>query len=500
MTTSALDTDVLIVGAGPVGLFLANECARRGLRFRIIEDDATQSEHSKALAIFPRTLEVFDMAGLVAPFLEAANPVTAVTVMSGEHRLASMHFAPEGTPYAFVAMVPQNVTEQLLLEALRHKGVNVEYETSFVAADQHDGYVTATLDHKGKTSQINASFLVGCDGAHSAVRHFLDIPFEGAEYKAAFMLGDLETNEAFPASELLLCSSQSGPLAIFPMSATRRRMVATVDRQEGDAPSLELVQKIVAERAPAAFKVTGLNWSSYFHIHHRHCSHLREGRCFIAGDAAHIHSPFGGQGMNTGLQDAWNLIWKLDLFLHGHGNEQLLDSYNAERLPVIKGVIATTDFMTKILGTPNKIVEALRDTVIPMVSRLAPFHHAFVRRLSELGIAYRGSPIIEGPGNRYFDESLRGGDGIGRRFVLIFDESANDETRRSANQMCQQFPDVIELRQSSHPGITLVRPDGYIAYSGATSGGISALDVVRLLLEKQTGSSHSVPSRSPRVA
>jgi 2-polyprenyl-6-methoxyphenol hydroxylase-like FAD-dependent oxidoreductase len=121
MPNSAADTDILIVGAGPVGLFLANECARRGLRYRIVEDDATQSEHSKALAIFPRTLEVFDMAGVVAPFLEAANPVTAVTMMHGERRLASMRFAPEETPYSFVAMVPQNVTENLLLEALRKK-------------------------------------------------------------------------------------------------------------------------------------------------------------------------------------------------------------------------------------------------------------------------------------------------------------------------------------------------------------------------------------------
>ncbi|HTR25618.1 MAG TPA: FAD-dependent monooxygenase [Terriglobales bacterium] len=498
MTDSALDTDVLIVGAGPVGLFLANECARRGLRFRIVEDDATQSEHSKALAIFPRTLEVFDMAGLVAPFLEAANPVTAVTVMHGERRLASMHFAPEGTPYSFVAMVPQNVTEQLLLEALRRKGFDVEYETRFITAEQHDDYVTVTLDHKGQTSRVNASFVAGCDGAHSAVRHLLNIPFEGAEYKAAFMLGDIQTNDTFPSHELLLCSSEAGPLAVFPMSATRRRMVATIDQQEGDAPSLELVQKVVAQRAPAAFKVTGLNWSSYFHIHHRHVSKLRVGRFFVAGDAAHIHSPFGGQGMNTGLQDAWNLVWKLDLYLHGHGNEDLLDSYSTERLPVIRGVIHTTDFLTKTLGTPNKVVEALRDAVIPMVSRLAPFQHAFVRRLSELGIAYDGSPIVEGPGKRYWDNSLRGGNGIRSRFLLILDAASNAETRQSAELLTQQFPDVVEFRQSPHAGITLVRPDGYITYPGPISDGASALDAVRLLLEKQTGTDH--PNSRPSHA
>src|SRR5262249_20302302 len=156
-----------------------------------------------------------------------------------------------------------------------------------------------------------------------------------------------------------------------------------------------------------------LHWSSYFRIHHRHAAKLSAGRIFIAGDAGHIHSPFGGQGMNTGLQDVWNLVWKLDLFLHGHANERLLASYGAERLPVIKDVIRTTDLLTKVMGTPNKFAEALRDVVIPMVSRLAPFQHAFVQRLSELGIAYRGSPIVEGTGERYLDDSMRGGKGIG---------------------------------------------------------------------------------------
>jgi hypothetical protein len=153
-------------------------------------------------------------------------------------------------------------------------------------------------------------------------------------------------------------------------------------------------------------------------------------RIFIAGDAAHIHSPFGGQGMNTGLHDIWNLVWKLDLFLHGHGNEQLLDSYGAERLPVIKSVIETTDFLTKVMGTPNKFAQVLRDAVIPMVSRSAPFQHAFVQRLSELGITYNGSPIVEGPGERYLDNSMGGGSGIGSRFLLLVDDDRGSVTGR----------------------------------------------------------------------
>src|SRR6201986_4113623 len=309
------DTDVLIVGAGPVGLFLANECARRGLRFRLIEAQTTQSEHSKALAIFPRTLEIFDMAGVVAPFLEAANRVTSVSIVTHGRTLAHMRFAPEESPYSFIAMVPQDVTERLLAEQLRRKGGEGEYETSFVSAVQHDDRVSVTLERKGERVELEAAFVVGCDGAHSTVRHLLNLPFEGAQYDSLFMLADMETNDALPAGELQLCPSEFGPVAIFPMSATRRRIVATVEKAEGDAPSLELVRRILKQRAPEGIEARAIHWSSFFHVHHRQTERMRVGRMFIAGDAAHIHSPYGGQGMNTGLHDVWNLVWKLDLTL-----------------------------------------------------------------------------------------------------------------------------------------------------------------------------------------
>ena len=489
MTNTAIDTDVLIVGAGPVGLFLANECARRGVRWRLVESRSSQSEYSKALAIFPRTLEIFDMAGIVDPFLQEANRVTSVSVVTHGRRLAHMRFTPEESPYPFIAMVPQNVTERLLVGELHRKGGDVEYETSFVSATEKDGYVTVTLDRKGEPIKLRASFVVGCDGAHSAVRHQLNLPFEGAEYDDSFMLADVETNETLPADELQLCPSELRPVAIFPISATRRRIVATIQDPESDAPSLDLVREILTQRAPSGFEARALHWSSYFRIHHRQVAQLRLGRMFVAGDAAHIHSPFGGQGMNTGLHDVWNLVWKLDLVLHGHGSEALLDSYSTERRPVIKHVIETTDFLTKAMGTPSKLAQLLRDAVIPMVSRLAPFHHAFVERLSELGVAYRGSPIVEGAGERYFDGSLRGGDGIRSRFLLMFDSGAAASAREAARQLSESFRDIVELRSWPRHGITLVRPDGYVAYSAHSRDGIAALISVRSLLDRQTDDS-----------
>jgi len=484
MTTADVTTDVLIVGAGPVGLFMANECARRDLRWRLIEERSSQSEHSKALAIFPRTLEIFDMAGIVPPFLEKANRVTRVALMTQHRTLAHMKFEPEESPYSFIAMVPQDVTERLLVEELRRKGGNVEYETKFIRADPQDDGVDVTIERKGESTKLRALFVIGCDGAHSAVRHQLDLPFEGAEYKGSFMLADVETN-TLPPDEMQLCPSEFGPVAIFPMSATRRRIVAVIENIEGDVPSLDLVRKILAQRAPGGIEARGLHWSSYFRVHHRQVAQLRRGRIFIAGDAAHIHSPFGGQGMNTGLHDIWNLAWKLKLFLDGHGNRQLLDSYAAERLPVIKNVIETTDHLSKVMGTPNKFAQALRDALIPMVSRLAPFEHAFVERLSELGIAYHGSPIVEGPGKRYFDDSLRGGQGIKSHFLLFLGNEVEPSTKEAARQLTESFSAVAELRFSSHRGLALVRPDGYIAYQ-SHEGDLAAVEAVRSLIRRQT--------------
>ena len=485
---ASTDTDVLIVGSGPVGLFLANECARRGLRWRLIEARAAQSEYSKALAIFPRTLEIFDMAGVAGPFLEAANRVTAVAIITHGRALAHMRFAPEESPYRFIAMVPQNVTEMLLARELRRRGGDVEYETRFVAADQQGEFVQVTLDRKGERATLRASFVIGCDGAHSSVRHALGLHLEGGEYETPFMLADIETNEELPADEMQLCPSEHGPLAIFPMSTSRRRIVATIDQAQGDAPSLELVRELLRQRAPRGIEARSLYWSSYFKIHHRSVAQLRLGRVFLAGDAAHIHSPFGGQGMNTGLHDAWNLAWKLDLVQRGHGNASLLDSYGAERIPVIRDVIHTTDLLTKVMGTPNRFAQAMRDTIIPMVSRLSPFQHAFVQKLSELGIAYGGSPIIEGPGKRFFDDSMRGGKGIVSRYLLFVQNNELPSMAPAGKDILEPLRDVVELRPSSHPGMTLVRPDGYIAWSSQHGDSTSGLEAVRSLLQGHTNS------------
>lgn len=481
MTTTPSDIDVLIVGAGPVGLFLAHECRRHGMRCRLVETRASQSQYSKALAVMPRTMEIFDMAGVAASFAEAANPVTGIAIVDPSRTLARMRFAPEESPYPCVAMVPQDVTERLLLDALRSAGGDVEYETSFVSAVQDDEGVSVTLDKGGGRQETRAAYVVGCDGAHSAVRHLLGLSFEGQTYDAHFMLADVETNDRMPASEMQLCPSALGPLAIFPMSATRRRVVATVAAPEAVPPSLDTVRRVLVERGPSELEARGINWSSYFQVHHRRVTQLRVGRIFLAGDAAHIHSPIGGQGMNTGLHDVWNLVWKLDLAVRGKASAALIDSYDAERMPVIRSVIELTHRMTRGLGTPSRSAQVVRDVAIPLLLRIPPFRHAMVERLSQLGVSYAGSPIVEGKGERYFDETLGGGASICRKFLLVLGDRAGDSALDAARHLCAERADIVEVRRGGRHGVTLVRPDGYVGFEATSADGSAFSDMNALL-------------------
>ena len=342
-----------------------------------------------------------------------------------------MRFAPEETPYPFIAMVPQDVTEKLLAEALQQRGRSVEYRTTFVSAEQRGDRVVATLDHDGRRSEVSAAFVVGCDGAHSAVRHLLNLPFEGAQYEDLFLLADVETNDALPSDELQLCPSEFGPLAIFPMSATRRRVVATFDRQEGDAPSLELVRSILRQRAPEGIEARSMIWSSYFRIHHRQVAELRVGRMFVAGDAAHIHSPFGGQGMNTGLGDVWNLAWKLDLALRGRRRPQAAARQLHRR--------AAADHQgSRRDHRPDDPGHGDAEPVRTGASRhdhpgaVAP--HALPARVRaetvRAGHRLRGQPDRRRRRRAVFDDSLRGGEGIRSRLLLMIGEGADSSAQR----------------------------------------------------------------------
>ncbi|MGD0472069.1 MAG: FAD-dependent monooxygenase [Candidatus Velthaea sp.] len=486
--------DVAVVGAGPVGLFLARELIRRGHAVRLFEKNTHQSEHSKALAIMPRTMEVFELAGVVAPFEAAANRVIAASIVSHKRELGRIPFAPHESRYPYVAMVPQDVTERLLHDALIAAGGRVEYATELVRIDQRNDGATLHLAAAGVESACEARFVVGCDGAHSTVRHLMDVPFAGNEYAQTFLLVDAEISGDQHGDAMQLCPHESGPLAIFPMSVSRRRLIAMVPPDFPNQPTLEQANDLLLRRGPRGLRAEKILWSSTFRIHHRQTPHMQQGRLFIAGDASHIHSPFGAQGMNTGLQDAWNLAWKLDFVLRGWGSDGLLDTYSLERHPIAKSVIFVTDAITRAMSTPNMLAQTARDTFIPLLTRLAPFRRVFVSNLSELGVSIGGSPIVDGPGRRAADAIVRIGgvrkrtyEVLGDRYLLIC-PAADAAVASAADALARNYGNAVSV---CTPGtdderrVRLVRPDAYVAYDRVLGEGAAAFAAIRRLLRTQ---------------
>jgi 2-polyprenyl-6-methoxyphenol hydroxylase-like FAD-dependent oxidoreductase len=513
--------DVLIVGAGPVGLFLAHEMVRRQVRSSIIEQEPGQSEHSKALAVMPRTMEVFEMAGIVEPFRRTATPARFARIVAHQRELARIAFDPQNCDYPYVAMIRQNVTERLLAERLAAAGGAVEYETRLVGFEAAPDHVVATLEHGGEQRSVTARFLIGADGAHSTVRHGLELPFAGSEYDQSFVLADVELAGPLAGDEFHLCPSERGPLALFPVSANVWRIVATVPDELGTtSPDLELLRALLADRGPAGVEASRLIWSSGFRVHRRQTSQMRAGPVFLAGDAAHIHSPFGGQGMNTGLQDAWNLAWKLRLVLQGLGGNELLDSYSHERHAVARDVIAQTDFITRAMGTASAAAQFLRDHLLPLVTRLPAFQDRFVQTLSQLAVHYAGSPVVVGEGRRAVNVRLTLSDGghpvrlyqlLDGRYLLLLVGGPEDETRRITTDLAARYGEAIDVRRvESLDGVVrveLLRPDGYLAFEEeirqpAVAAALerAAARVVALLDGHLLGASGPTPDTAARSA
>jgi 2-polyprenyl-6-methoxyphenol hydroxylase-like FAD-dependent oxidoreductase len=490
-----MDKDVIIVGAGPVGLFLARDLVRHGLRVLLVEKNAAQSEHSKALALMPRTLEVFEMAGIAAPFVAAQHVVTKAAVLDGNQRLGVLPIDPVLSRYPYVAMIPQDVTEGLLLAELRRSGGEVSYGTEALAVEQTEDAVKVQLRSGGEDRWLSAAHVVGTDGAHSAVRHALGLDFGGGSYAASFVLADIETTGDVPADEMQLCPHAAGALACFPMSASRRRIVAMVDAEPAGGPDLAFVQRLLDTRGLEALRATRLIWGSNFKIHHRQASSMRLGRVFLAGDAAHIHSPFGAQGMNTGLQDAWNLSWKLRLALAGAATPALLDSYSVERHAVAERVIRLTDTITKGMATRNPVAQAVRKRAIPILTGLDWFKRLFVNTLTELSVGYPHSPLLldkgKGKGQRAADEELSDGarlyECLGRGFVLLAPKLAP-----ALEAVLARYAGTVTHRvHLNRDGMRLIRPDGYVAVESETTSASDAR-LLEQVLAKQV-----LPSAPP---
>jgi 2-polyprenyl-6-methoxyphenol hydroxylase-like FAD-dependent oxidoreductase len=399
------DVDVLVVGAGPTGLMLAHELACRSARVRVIDRNRDRARESRALVVHARSLELLDRWGLAETMVDRGRKTLAATGHTEHGRNFDIELGDIGvddTRYPFLLFLSQAETEAVLSSALEARGVRIERETELVSFEHDREGVTATLRAKEGTSTVRVAYLAGCDGAHSTVRHGLGVAFEGAPYQQDFILADADVETDLRTDRLHFFLRTRGLLAMFPFR--ERNFVRFIGsrartRDTGDEPpTRDEVASYVDELSTAPIRVANLRWSSRYHLHHRAAERFRVGRVFLCGDAAHIHSPAGGQGMNTGLQDAANLGWKLADVLDGRAAEPLLESYEAERLPVARWLLRYTDRLFLAAAAHNPLVVRVRNALLPrLVTRALSTperrRRAF-RYVSQLAISYRDGPII----------------------------------------------------------------------------------------------------------
>lgn len=393
--------DVLVVGAGPVGLMMAAELARHDVRVRVIDKSASPSPLSKALAIHARTLEVFEQLGIVGTFLQRGLRVEGLTAWMGDTgRAAHVDFKDLDSSYPFVLDIPQNITEEILAEHLSGFGIEIERGTELLSLHPlNDGMQVQLRDAAGTESSLQVAWVIGCDGAHSTVRHQLNIAFEGTQYPDTFMLGDVHVDWSLPEDRIHVFLREDGLLAAFPYGQHRYRVMAnlpatTTGQEAMPEATMDELQKLVQARSPVDVRISDPTWVSWFHSHLRHVKQTRIGRVFLVGDAAHIHSPAGGQGMNTGIQDAHNLGWKLALVVRGGAPERLLDSYQEERLAVAESVLKMSDSLLRTVTSNRPMVKLLRDHLAPIFMNTAFAQHRMTEQISEVAIHYRESSIV----------------------------------------------------------------------------------------------------------
>jgi 2-polyprenyl-6-methoxyphenol hydroxylase-like FAD-dependent oxidoreductase len=511
--------DVLVVGAGPTGLTLAAQLQAFGASTRIVDRQPDRVHESRALAVQPRTLEVLRGLGVTEELLARGNDAVWVQLHAGDRttRVRLFGLGLDDTAYPFLLFVSQAETEAVLESHLAGHGVHVERRVELVTFHADPNSVSCTLRHAdGRTEQVRARYLVGCDGAASSVRRGAGIPFQGGAYPQTFALADLEVDGGLEADSAHAFLGQVGLLLFFPLGrpASWRLlgMHPTLQgRGEPERPSLEELQALADAFTGGRLRLRDPVWRTYFRLQHRHATRYQTGRVFVAGDAAHVHSPAGAQGMNTGIQDAWNLGWKLALVCRGLADQALLDSYDAERRPVGRFVVRFTDRAFAVATSTNPILRAIRTRLVPRMLPLAlRFERALAygfRTISQLGISYRhslavqeGQPALRrGPraGDRLPDSRIARDGQVGwlgeelaaPRFHLLLCGRLDDWDANQLAAMRRRHPDTLavhHLARDPVPGALhdvdgqafarlgvddtahyLIRPDGHVGYRAA---------------------------------
>jgi len=400
-----METDVLIIGAGPTGLAFSAQLLRFGIPHIIVDKKPGTTPYSKALAVQARTLELYDQFGFADKLIDIGEIASGLKLFSGGRQRAEVKFGEMGkgfSPFPYVLVAEQGRHETLLYEHLTSHGQSVQWSSELVSLQQTDDLVTAQIKNEnGNIETVTAKYLIACDGAKSLIRHSLGLEFGGSTFERMFYVADVVIDWKYGASGLFAFLMRRNLLMIFGMKGDRRfRIVGTFPEEyakdEGDVLYSEIEEQICRD-SKIEFDITHVNWFSTYKVHTRHVDRFSVGRVFMAGDAAHIHSPAGGQGMNTGIQDGYDLAWKLAYVIKGKASPKLLDTYNEERLPNAVQLTRTTDRLFAFVADPDPILSFIRLVLIPIAAPILLSIGA-IRRLifllvSQIRINYRTSSL-----------------------------------------------------------------------------------------------------------
>jgi 2-polyprenyl-6-methoxyphenol hydroxylase-like FAD-dependent oxidoreductase len=489
------DVPVLIAGAGPTGLVLALWLTRLGVSVRIIDKTAEPGTTSRALAVQARTLEFYQQLDLAAPLVDGGVKVPAANFWVEGTEVARMPLTRLGegvTPFPFALIFPQDAHERVLIERLEAVGVKVERRTALVRFEQQSELVRATLSRDDGSDEIcTASFLAGCDGARSTVREALGTGFPGGTYSDIFFVADVDGSGPATNGEIHVDLGRSDFLAVFPLQgAGRVRLVGTVlerpAHEHADLTFDDIRDRVIKH---LEFAIGRVNWFSTYHVHHRVAASFRAGRVFLLGDAAHVHSPVGGQGMNTGIGDAVNLSWKLAAVLNEGADMSLLDTYEPERIGFARRLVATTDRVFAFVTDRGPIAWRVRTRIVPILARflfrLNGVRRFLFRTVSQTGVNYRDSLLSEGAAG-----AVHGGDRLPWMAAAPHDDNFSPlvsidwqvhvygEPRQGLADACARmglslhsFAWTTRMEQSGleRDALYLVRPDGYVALADAES-------------------------------
>ncbi|MBP9742169.1 MAG: FAD-dependent monooxygenase [Burkholderiales bacterium] len=450
--------DVLIVGAGPVGLNLALVLHNYGISFRIVDNKAEPSKTSNAVVVNSRSLETWEMMGFAEEAIARGLKLKGAQLFDGNKLLNTASFEKIESKFNFLLALPQSQTEALLIEQLSKHGIKVERNKQVVELEDRADDVLVSCQTDQGLEEITAKWLVGCDGYRSAVREFSGIERNCEDLSQHFIMIDATLKGDLDFEEITTVFNAAGSLIFIPMK-DRVRVIAEIrndpkykDEKQG---SEEVFRSILTQRHPGV-TIDSVLWGSGFYVHECIAQNFKKGHVFLAGDAAHTHSPAGGQGMNTGIQDGWNLAWKLAHVLKGEASAELLDSYNKERRGIAHDVLKRSGLITKVSTTNNKLVQLLRNLGVGSMLSLDVVGAKIVNSLAQTDIYYADSPLIDSEQILYHGKTKLANPSM--QWLLLSKDKIENKDGLPSCVMVEQD----HLYWSDQP-LCLVRPDGYIA-------------------------------------